>query len=74
VHYAVAGEQSDFTSGVHGTRVVEVAQAEAENIKTGHWTYVIPLNMSRAKYTVAVGVMDTLSHAAGFGKVEIRAE
>jgi VWFA-related protein len=72
VHYAVSGESSDFVSGVHGTQVVEITPAEFEKAKKEQWTYVIPLNsMNRSRYTVAVGVMDTISRQSGFGKVEI---
>lgn len=71
VHYAVAGERSDFVSGVHGTQVVELTPEELERRKTEQWTYVIPLMLNRERYTVAIGVLDSLSRASGFGKVEV---
>jgi VWFA-related protein len=71
VHYAVTGTDTDFVSGVHGEQVVEVPAAKFEEAKKQNWTYVVPLNLRPARHTVAIGVLDSLSHLSGFGRIEL---
>jgi VWFA-related protein len=71
VHYAATGTESDFVSGMHGEQVVEVPAAKFEEVKNQNWTYAVPLNLRPAKHTVSIGVLDSLSHLSGFGRVEL---
>ena len=73
VHYALTGRDADFISGVQGPQVVEVPAADFEQVKDKSWTYVVPLQLrkSKSKYTVAVGVLDGITNASGFGRVEV---
>jgi hypothetical protein len=71
VHYALTGKSADFVSGVHGPQVVEVPAAEFESARRKTWTYVVPLHVQKAKYTVAIGVLDGVSHASGFARLDV---
>ena len=71
VHYAAMGTDTDFVSGMHGEQVVEIPAAKYEEVKGQNWTYAVPLNLRPAKHTVALGVMDSVSHLSGFGRVEL---
>jgi VWFA-related protein len=74
VHYAAMGTEIDFVSGMHGEQVVEIPAAKFEEVKSQNWTYAVPLNLRPARHTVAIGVLDSLSHLSGFGRVELDLE
>ena len=71
VHYALTGKDSDFVSGIHGTQDVVIPSAAFEKARSKYWTYVLPLNVAKAKYTVAVGVLDGISRESGFAKLNV---
>ena len=71
VHYAVAGRDTDFVSGVHGEQVVEVPATQFERAKAENWVYVLPINLRPARHVVAVGVLDSISNLSGFARVEL---
>lgn len=71
VHYAAMGEDADFMSGIAGTEVIEVPSAQFEESRTQKYTYVVPMNFRPAKHTIAVGVLDSISHLSGSEKIEL---
>jgi hypothetical protein len=71
VHYAAAGEETDFVSGMHGEQVVQIPSSEFEQKKNEVWTYVVPMNLRPARHTISIGVLDQISNLSGFGTLEI---
>jgi len=74
VHYAVAGERTDFVNGIEPEQLVEIPDAEWEKARAQHWRHSLTLNVRKgAPHRVAIGVLDSSSQEWGIESLTLGA-
>lgn len=66
IHYAVAGDRTDFVSGIEPEQLVEIPEADWDKARTQHWRHSLKLNVRKGTpHRVAIGVLDSSSQEWG---------
>lgn len=75
VHYAVAGERTDFVNGIEPEQLVEIPDAEWKAAQSQHWRHSLTLNVRKGTpHRVAIGVLDSSSQEWGIEALTISAK
>ena len=73
VHYAAAGSDNSFNTGVDREQFLEVATAELEHARTRSFTYRSSLMLSSGTTRIAVAVHDPISRQSSFKTLTVNA-
>ncbi|HEX2121238.1 MAG TPA: VWA domain-containing protein [Thermoanaerobaculia bacterium] len=71
VHYAAAGEKSDFSAGQERRQDVTITEDEMLALKGKMFRYTSDLVVAPGKVRIAVGVLDQTSKLSGFQSIEL---
>ncbi|HEX2122448.1 MAG TPA: hypothetical protein VHL59_12465, partial [Thermoanaerobaculia bacterium] len=71
VHYAAAGEKSDFAAGQERRQDVTITEDELLALKGKMFRYTSDLVVAPGKVRIAVGVLDQTSKLSGFQSIEL---
>jgi VWFA-related protein len=74
VHYAVAGEDTGFITGIEPEQTVEIPDREFAEARGKIWRHTLHIDMDRkGAYHAAVAVLDGLSQTSGMAALKLEA-